>query len=230
MPMKARKPARISLRQLEEVVLSISGPDQRIIAFTSPGTDRLVGPLARRAAEFIARSGKSVLVIDLQQTLSDRNEDIWTVQDMLARKNIVHNGQGLDFIKVAPNRESRYAFSDTDQIRVVLNDYLELYHRVVLVLSPVLGSPSSLNPLPVAAASDVVLLTCRRGGIRRSLLTVVARKLQAARCVIGGIVLNETDYWTTGAEVANAAFWLLWPLPWLRKRVQKWALTSDLLD
>jgi Mrp family chromosome partitioning ATPase len=221
----------IGLREIEEIVIAISSSEKRIIGFTSPEPDGLVCSVAQAVAEFLARSGRSVLLIDLQQAISESQGDHWTVSDMLARRNITHLGQGLDLIATVPNPESRYAFSDTGECRNALEGLLESYQFIILELAPVVTpTAATLNPLPLGAACHHVLLTCRRGATKRSELRTVAEKLRAARCVIGGLILNETGYSSPGVEIARVASWFLWPVPGLKRRAQNWALKSDLLN
>lgn len=221
----------IELPQTEEVIIAISSAKVRIIGLTSPESDDLVGSVAWEAAEFLARSGRSVLLIDFHQTIHEGEGCAWTVSDMLSARNITHKAQGLDVITVVPGSESRYALADTAQLRTVLEGFLEAYQFIILELGPVLPlSPNTLNPLPVGAACDYVLLTCRRGATKRSRLESAVEKLRAARCNIGGVILNEGGYSSMGAEVASIASWLFRPMPRLRRRVQNWAMNSDLLN
>ena len=221
----------IELRHIEEIVIAISSAGKRIIGLTSSEGDDLVDRVAWGVAEFLARSGRSVLLIDLQQPIRDSQADAWTVSDMLAGRNVTHKEQCLDVITITPNRQSRYVFADTGQLRTVLEGLLEVYQFIILELGPVVAvSPAKLNPLPMGAACDYLLLTCHRGSAKRSRLGSVVERLRAARCVIGGVILNEAEYSSMGAEVASIASWLLWPMPRLRRRVQDWAMTSDLLN
>jgi Mrp family chromosome partitioning ATPase len=221
----------VDLRQIEDVVIAISSAQKRIVGLTSAECDNLVGPVAWGVAEFLARSGRSVLLIDLQQLVREDQGSAFTLSDMLANRNITHKKQGLDAITITPGPESRYAFADTAQLRTILEGFLEVYQFILLELGPVLSvSPAKLNPLPLGGACDYLLLTCPRGSTKRSQLRSVVEKLRAARCIIGGIILNEDRYLSMGVEVATIASWLLWPMPRLRRRVQKWALNSDLLN
>ncbi|WP_394885682.1 tyrosine-protein kinase family protein [Mesorhizobium sp. AaZ16] len=221
----------VDLRHIEDVVIAISSAEKRIIGLTSAECDNLVGSVAWGAAEFLARSGRSVLLIDLQQVVRDDQGAACTLSDMLADRNITHKKQGLDVITIMPNPESRYAFADTAQLRTILEGFLGAYQFILLELGPVLAvSPAKLNPLPLGGACDYLLLTCPRGSTKRSQLRSVIDKLKAARCVIGGVILNEDRYSSMGVEVAWIASWLLWPMPRLRRRVQNWAVNSELLN
>ncbi|XIK03197.1 hypothetical protein ACG873_01170 (plasmid) [Mesorhizobium sp. AaZ16] len=172
-----------------------------------------------------------MLLIDLQQVVRDDQGAACTLSDMLADRNITHKKQGLDVITIMPNPESRYAFADTAQLRTILEGFLGAYQFILLELGPVLAvSPAKLNPLPLGGACDYLLLTCPRGSTKRSQLRSVIDKLKAARCVIGGVILNEDRYSSMGVEVAWIASWLLWPMPRLRRRVQNWAVNSELLN
>jgi hypothetical protein len=216
-------------RSIEDVVISISRADKQIVGLTSPEQDNVVASIAHGVADFLARSGRSVLLIQFNGTVDGRVAD-GTVSDLSERRNLVHRRQGLDCIALVPSADSPYAFSDTAKIRSALEGLLTSYQFIILELGPVVaGSAATLNPVPAAAACDHLLLTCRRG-MKRSLLEAVAGKLRTAHCAIGGIILNDTCYLTAGTEIANAAYWVFWPLPWLRKRVQKWATNSDLLN
>jgi hypothetical protein len=221
----------IELRHIEEIVIAISSAEKRIIGFSSLESDGFVALAALGVGEFLARSGRPVLLIDVQQPIGSAHGDVLTLPDMLASGNIVHKEQALDTVTVRPSQESRYVFADIAQFRMVLESLLEDYHYVILQLAPVLTPPAAmLNALPIGAACDYLLLTCHRGSTGRPQLGNVMDKLRGARCVVGGIILNETAYSSPGAEIANVASWFLWPLPWLRKRVQKWAMSTDLLN
>jgi Mrp family chromosome partitioning ATPase len=172
-----------------------------------------------------------VLLIDVQQPIGWADSDILTLSDMLASGNIVHKEQAMDMVTVRPSPKSRYAFADTAQFRMILEPLLESYHYVILQLAPVLTPhAAALNPLPIGAACDYLLLACRRGATGQSELRVGMDKLRAARCPVGGIILNEATYSSPGAEIACFVSWIFWPLPWLRRRVQKWAMNTELLN
>lgn len=221
----------IDPRQIEDVVIAISTAEKRIVGLTSAECDKLVKSVAWGAAEFLARSGRSVLLIDLQQVIREDQGSVCTLSDMLADRNITHQQQGLDVITLTPNPESRYAFADTAQLRTILEGFLEVYQFILLELGPVLAiSPAKLNPLPLGGACDYLLLICPRGSTKRSQLRSVVEKLRAARCTIGGVIVNEDRYSSMGVEVASIASWLLSPMPQLRRRVQNWAVNSDLLN
>ena len=221
----------IELRHVEEIVIAISSAGKRIVGLTSPEGDDLVDQAAWSVAEFLARSGRSVLLIDLQQPIRESQGDAWTVSDMLARRNVIHKEQCLDVITIRPNQESRYAFADTGQLRTALEGLLDVYQFIILELGPVVAaSPAKLNPIPMGAACDYLLLTCQRGSAKRSRLQSVVERLRSARCIIGGVILNEARFSSMGAEVASIVSWLLWPMPRLRRRVQNWAMNSELLN
>lgn len=221
----------VDLRQIEDVVIAISSAEKRIVGLTSAESDRLVESVAWGAAEFLARSGRSVLLIDLQQVIRENQGSPSPLSDMLRDRNITHKQQGLDVITLTPDPESRYAFADSAQLRTILEGFLEVYQFILLELGPVLAVTSAkLNPLPLGGACDYLLLICPRGSTKRSQLRSVVEKLRAARCTIGGVILNEDRYSSMGVEIASIASWLLWPMPQLRRRVQNWAINSDLLN
>jgi Mrp family chromosome partitioning ATPase len=201
-------PVKSSLDRAIERALA----EKRIVGLTSAVCDDLVGSVDWGAAVFLARSRRSVLLIDLQQLVHEDQGSACTLSDMLADRNVTHKKQGLDSITIIPNPESRYAFADTAQLRTILEGFLEVYQFILLELGPVLTvSPAKLNPLPLGAACDYLLLTCRRGSTKRSQLRNVVEKLRAARCVIGGVILNEDRYSSMGVEVASIASWNSWP-------------------
>lgn len=221
----------IEARHIEEIVIWIASAGKRVIGLTSPEGDGLVDSIAWSTAEFLARSGRSVLFIDLQQPLRESQGYAWAVSDLLSGRNIISKEQCLDVITITPNRESRYAFADTGQLRTVLESLLDVYQFIILELGPVLTfSPVKLNPLPAGAACDYLLLTCPRGSTNRAKLENVVGKLRAARCILAGIILNEAGYVSVGAEIAPITYWLFWPMPRLRRRVQRWVINSDLLN
>ncbi|MDW6023080.1 hypothetical protein SAZ10_15065 [Mesorhizobium sp. BAC0120] len=221
----------IELRQLEDIVVAISSNDGRIIGFTTPDLDNAVSSISQSVAEFLARSRQSVLLINFLKPIGHADDDSLSISDALATDRMVHSIQCLDIIEVHPGASSPYVFADTAQLRQVLAQYLESYQFVILQLGPVLTvTATTLNPLPIGAACDYVLLTCKPGSVRRQMLRTAVARLQAARCRIAGVVLNESGYASVGAQIARVCGWILWPLPWLRKRVQAWALTSELLN
>lgn len=218
-------------RHVEEVVVAITSAGKRIIGITSPNHDELVSSVASGTAEFLARSGQLVLLIDLQQPIDGGQGCAWTISDLLSGRNIISKEQCLDIITIKPDRGSRYAFADTTQLRTVLEGLLDAYQFIILELGPVLGlSPPKLNPLLLGSACDCLYLTCHRGSTKRAQLESVVEKMRAGRCTIAGIILNETEYRSVGAEIASVASWILFPMPRLRRRVRHWIMNTELLN
>jgi len=216
-------------QSIQDIVIAISGAEKQIVGLTSPERDDLVSSIAKAVALFTARSGKSVLLVKLSQPV-DGNASDGTLSDLSERRNLVHRRQGLDYIALVLSPDSPYSFSDTAKIRSALDGLLNSYELIVLELGPVFAnSAGTMNPLPAAAACDRLLLTCRRG-MKRAVLAEVAEKMRAARCSVDGIILNDMAYLTAGAEIAQLASRLFWPVPRLRRCIQNWAMNSELLN
>lgn len=222
---------KILPEQMEEIAVSIAATGKQIFGFTSPYADALSAEIPLALATFMARGGKSVLLIDLQQTIGSAKGEFWTASDLRERRQVDHIEQGLDAIRVRPTEESRYSFSDSAQLSQLLHDLLTEYQLIIVSLAPILTAPRvSLNPLPMGAACDCIVLCCKLGETRRSSLFAVMEKVAAAQCRLGGIVLNDREHSTAGMEIAQFLEWLCWPLPRLRKRLQNWAKSTDLLN
>jgi hypothetical protein len=198
---------------VEQIVLSAQEQGLRVVGFVSPQQQSGIRELAPMVAETMARAGLPTLLIDLsagEDWRSSMSRDAqgpacgapWSPGVRERVQPLIRNQGGADSLKVTTHLDARFRFNNVKALRQALAEEFERYDRIVLMLGDV-GVRSGVNPLGPAAACDAVYLLCVPNEIGRSDLGDVVASLKIAGARIGGVVLNDSDQSTPGAEMAN---------------------------
>jgi hypothetical protein len=219
------------IRPVEQIAMTVARKHLRVIGITSPLSGAGVTMLAHALCEAFARSGRSVLLIDLTRPA---REDV-SVRSVPAQERLLHaavarDSAGFDHIAVQPGREALFRYGNVEALRRAFVDDIPDYQTVIVDLPATLESNAEgLNPLAAAAACDGVIVLCQRGTLIRSRLECTFDVLRSAGVDVIGTAWNESDYASAGVEMAALARRLSHLAPKTAARLEKWVLRTEWL-
>ena len=130
-----------------------------------------------------------------------------------------------------PSGKGRASFNNVEQMRLLLNDELADYQAIILDLPPILDDqPNRINPLATMAAADGAYLVCLAGKVDRASISRTRSLLQQSGVSMLGVVVNDSENPTLGAELAREARRLRGILPALSRWLERKALASNMLN
>jgi hypothetical protein len=139
--------------------------------------------------------------------------------------------EGCDLLVASPAAAHRAKLNSVEHVRSMLHEELADYEAIVVDLPPVLdGTEMRINPLAPIAACDGVYLVCMagrvdRGSIERSMVLLAQ---SGARML--GVVVNEAQNPSLGAELAREARRLGRFAPGLSRWLERKALSVSFIN
>ena len=198
------------LQSIDQIVTFCIAENKRIIGITSPQENSGVSMLSAILAESFALSHIKSLLVDVSNIKDadgangSANEKDWVPIVNDPSDFIRHDKLGFDRLTSHPNTQNRFIFNNIDQIRHILDDSLGDYGAIIIDMPAILSNiPDGINPVSCAAACDAVYLLSLTGQTTSSALGESKERLDAARAPLQGVILNDRDYVSTGASMAQ---------------------------
>jgi hypothetical protein len=146
-------------------------------------------------ARVFANWGYKALLIELSQSGEDSNERLTNAARDSLKQQIIHHRDGYDYLDTQMMSHSQEAFTKFDQFRRMLTDELAEYSAIVLDIPAVLAPRSDrINPVAMAAASDMLFLVCVKGRTTNQRVLHTIELTRTAGINVAGMVVNEFDY------------------------------------
>ena len=218
--------------EIEKIFHSTLGNGTRVIGLASPCSGSGVTSLAVALARRCALGGIQTLLIDMASpVMVDSQASDWTPGRGGVGQEIECDKLGFDRLPVRPSAETVYKFRDPATLREVFSEELTRYDAIIIDLAPVPNSDPAAIPGAIgASACDSVLLVGMTGRITRYDLDAAIDALKATNAPLAGIILNDRDNPTLGAEIAREARRIERFLPRLSRSIQKVANRVRLLN
>ena len=219
------------LATVQNIAVSATVQDARVIGFISPEPRAGVTTLARSVARVLTRSAVQALIVDFSERLSDGSPGCSGAarQDQLWRR-LAEDDDDVPTLIANPTAETRYLFNNVTLLRQTLAEELVAYSKIILDLPPLQPDQGrAINPLGPAAFCDAVILVCARHRITRPRLDEAVELLRSARVNLAGTVLNDLDGATPGEEIARTARRFRWAMLGFGRPLERLALNSEML-
>ncbi|MEZ5843429.1 MAG: hypothetical protein R3D27_06790 [Hyphomicrobiaceae bacterium] len=130
-----------------------------------------------------------------------------------------------------PAGRARAQFNNVEEMRKLLHVELAAYQAIVIDLPPVLDeSDDHINPLAAMAAADGSFLLCMAGRIDRSSLARTMTLVKQSGVELLGIVVNDAENPSLGAELAREARRIERILPRFSRWLQRKALAAGFIN
>ncbi|MEQ1696019.1 MAG: hypothetical protein ABL901_09300 [Hyphomicrobiaceae bacterium] len=217
---------------VERIVFATFKRGNRILAVTSPRPAAGVTSLCEQIARVTALTGSRTLLVDMtRQAEGTVPESVWQPCKGNAGQSIVHDPQGFDRLTARFTPNERFAFGNTDRLRQSFAEDLASYEAVVVDARPVPTLETAyINGAAAAAACDATIVLCMAGRVARSELAECQDALANAQVNLLGVVLNEMQSPTLGAELAREARRLHKVLPRFSKWLERKAMANAFLN
>jgi hypothetical protein len=219
-------------RAFEQILMMALQCNSEIIGFTALEPGRGPGICAKGVAEVAAYSGRATLLLSLADDA--RNGNIrwssWSVRNNDNVRSVSHQEEGWPF-RMDRDRLGGSFLDKPAMAREKLASCFPQYDFLIIELPMLLdASVETINPVAAACACDQTFLICQRGRSRKEHLLRAMEIMRSSSCELAGIVNDESCYDTPGQEIATWArhFTLLGPR--FAKWVERYALTSALLN
>jgi len=217
---------------VERIVFATFKRGKRIVAVTSPKPAAGVTSLCEQMARITALNGTRTLLVDMTRRAEDAAPiSLWQPCQGNAGQSVVQDPLGFDRLTARFSANDRFIFSNADHLRRSFADDLAGYDAIVVDTRPVPSTESVfINGAAAAAACDAAILLCMSGKVSRAELTECQDALANAQVNVLGVVLNEMQNPTLGAELAREARRLQRLVPPLSRWLQRKALASSFLN
>jgi hypothetical protein len=214
------------VRSVEQIVLALIRMDVRVIGFIAPHGTSVVSFLSRDVAEMFAKSGVKTLLLETSSgTASYPCYANWLPGDMASTLTVACSSTGVDRLLTRPTPSAMAAFTNVPLLRKTFSENFSAYQKIIVELPPLLETGSDVvNPLAIGAACDAVLLICERGVSTEAEIIDSVELARSAGVNLAGIVSNELNYLTTGADIARSVSRWLGSgrfSKWLQKRLKE---------
>ena len=205
---------------------------KRVVGVTSPQTSSGVTSLCEQLAVITTLSGMRTLVLDLTGQAEDAvPASVWQPGLGNAGQSITRDPAGFDHLVARFTKQDRYRFYGVEQLRHAFADDLAFYEVIIVDIPPVpANNVKYINGAAAAAACDGAILLCMSGRVSRSELVDAQEALANTQVGLLGVVLNEMENPTVGAEIAREARRFRRFCPGLARWLERMALASSLLN
>lgn len=217
---------------VERIVFATFKRGKRILAVTSPRPAAGVTSLCEQLARVTALTGTRTLLVDMtRQAEATIPESVWQPCKGNAGQSIVRDSAGFDRLAARFTQADRFAFGNVDRLRQSFAEDLAAYEAVIVDARPVPTIETAyINGAAAAAACDATIVLCMSGQVARSDLLECQDALANAQVNLLGVVLNEMQNPTLGAELAREARRLHKILPRFSNWLQRKALANAFLN
>ena len=217
---------------MERIVFATLKRDKRVVGVTSPQAASGVTSVCEQLAHIASLSGMRTLLLDL----TGRAEDViplsvWQPGIGNAGQSIVRDPAGFDRLVARFTNEDRFKFNNVEGMRLAFAEDLAAYDAIIVDTPPVpTNDMAHINGAAASAACDGAILLCMSGRVSRSELSDAQDALANAQAGLLGVVLNEMQNPTVGAELAREARKLRRYLPGVSSWLERKALASSILN
>ena len=180
-------------RSIDQIILTGTGGDDRILGVTSIKHGAGVSLISRSLARTLAADRLRVLLLDLSgaSAVFSKEADNAAAPD-LVREHIVPSDQGYDVLVARAGGPSESALVDLPSLRELLKTELVEYACIVVDIPPVLNEFAlGVNSVAAGAMCDRLLLVTRMGHDKRAEMTEVMSLLGGAGIRPSALLANE---------------------------------------
>jgi len=204
---------------------------RRVIGFVGASDGAGASAVAQAVAGRMALTCRDVLYLDLAQPAVRPSDpaEIWLPGDGLARERIDRSGADYDRLIARPTSGTLFAFQDRELLRVLLDRDLREYQTIIVDL-PLINKQANVDGALAAVACDTVFLVCGAGGTDRQRLSHTIEALRSIKAPLSGLILNDRDNPTLGAELARQVHRFSRYLPRVCDAAERWLTRAPLLS
>lgn len=217
---------------VERIVFATFKRGNRVVAVTSPKQASGVTTLCEHIAQITALNGNRTLLVDMtRKAEEDLPQALWRPCEDNAGQSVVRDPRGFDRLTARFSANDRFIFCNTDHLRRSFAEDLSAYDAVVVDTRPVPTVETAfINGAAAAAACDAAVLLCMSGKVTRTEIAECHDALANAQVNLLGVVLNEMQNPTLGAELAREARRFQRIIPWFCRWLERKALASTFLN
>lgn len=221
------------IRRAAEQILLVaqSSSPGRVIGFSSLGHASSSARFARAVARAGAQSDLRTIFIDTtDDEITSSILEVWSPGRQL-RPSSTDEKRTLDTVCIEKTEAACSAFNNVARARDALRVDLAGYDLVVFGLQSFAHpSNSGVNALAIACACDLAFLICPIGQADRSAVRRIVFEARAVGCPLTGLVADEAELRTPGADIARFASRFSGLLPDASRKLAARALSSELLN
>ncbi len=215
-----------------ETLHSVNVQDgRRVIGFVGAAQSAGTSAVAQAVAGRMALTCRDVLYLDLAQAVVIPLDpaEIWLPGDGLARERIERSGLEYDQLVARPTAGTLFAFQDRHLLRALFDRDLRDY-RTIIVNLPMLDQEAYIDGALAAVACDTVFLVCAAGRTDRQRLSHAISALRSIQVPLSGLILNDRDNPTLGAELARQVHRFNRYMPRMCDAAERWLTRTPLLS
>lgn len=214
----------------ERALLFLRQRQCRLIAISSPepgsGTTTCVHALAAVAYH----SGFRPIVIDLSQPATSERTHV-SVSPRPGGPAAAEDGNRASYetIQFRFAAGDRHICNNAGWLRDQINQHSANFDLVVIDLPAIRPHhAAAVNPLPVMAEADCVLLVCEPGRIKHSVLGTAVRQIGLAGARIDGIIINRPHDNDAGESIVRLSRRVTFLVPPLSRWIERKLRSSSL--
>jgi hypothetical protein len=204
---------------------------RRVIGFVGATYSAGSSAVAQAVAGRMALTCRDVLYLDLTQpaVIPSDPAEIWLPGDGLARERIDRTGLEYDRLVARPTSGTLFAFQDRELLRALFDRDLRDYQTIIVDL-PLIDKEANVDGALAAVACDTVFLVCAAGRTDRQRLSHAIDALRSIQAPLSGLILNDHDNPTLGAELARQVHRFSRYLPRICHAAERWLTQAPLLS
>jgi tyrosine-protein kinase Etk/Wzc len=204
----------------------------RVIAFTAPHSDAGTSVVAAMFAQRLHETGLKVLLIDASLGLSPRAPSaLWAPGDGQAGQMVASRANAPDQLWISVHPDDAGRFNDPSRLKTMMTHDLAHYDAIIVDCAPAeIGSGSAIEAMTIAAIAGATVLVSKANRTLRAEWAAALRLLSECGAQLAGIVVNDIDAPSFGAEIAREARRFERFLPRLSRGIQSWAQQVALFD
>lgn len=217
---------------MERIVFAMTQRDKRVVGITSPQAASGVTSVCERLAGITSLTGMRTLLLDMTSRADDIiPESVWRPGMGNAGQSITRDSAGFDRLTARFTKQDRFKFNNVENLRQAFAEDLAAYDTVIVDAAPVpTHDLDQINGAAAVAACDGAILLCMSGRVSRAELVAAQEAMVNTQVSLLGMVLNEMQNPTVGAEIAREARKLRRYAPGFSGWLERKALGSALLN
>jgi Mrp family chromosome partitioning ATPase len=217
---------------MERIVFAMTQRDHRVVGISSPQPASGVSSVCERLAAITALTGMRTVLVDMTSRAEDViPASVWRPGLGNAGQSITHDADGFDRLTARFTKQDRFKFNNVEHLRQAFAEDLAAYETVIVDTAPVPTSDlEQINGAAALAACDGAILLCMSGRVSRAEVLAAQEAMVNTQVSLLGMVLNEMENPTVGAELAREARRLRRYAPGLSHWLERKALSSALLN
>lgn len=204
----------------------------RLIAFTAAHPDAGTTLIASLFANRLHEAGLRILLMDASLAADPRVPSAaWEPGDGSAADMVARREDGPDQLWIAVNPDDAGRFNDPVRLRTMFEADLAQYDAIIVDCAPTqVGTGAAIEAMTIAAIAGATILVGKANrtlGFERDNALMLLTECQAS---LAGVIVNDQQAPSFGAELAREARRFERFLPRLSRRLQRWALSVPLFD